>query len=786
MDCRLVEQVYRAKGNRHDGECYGMVVDDRPGSPTTAWRHVNETREALMLHSGEGHPRVVVDNTTIYSPVFLDGKLLWSAPRGDRWPIFALEADRVVELPDIPGRARALSAHAVGTTGLLAWEERRGRTSRIRACLCTDGTFGPAVDITDGHFNAYDPAAAVCTDSSMVVAYSAYLGGTYTIMMQRLDRTGRPSGDPVRVSPEGAPCTWPSVHPRQAGGAWISYTAWQVNTGWEYALVGNIDFTFPNHLRRRAQSAWYTSYGLVKVGFVENGTTYTAQRDFALKSKKGGYTIKDLGVPQTFGSGHSNVFEDAVGTPWVAFRKHNPAGAIGYEKQDDMTRSDPLPGRSDPDRNYADICLAGLEGDAWSDPVRLVEHAFVDHPISLRLDGAELHVAFTQDGRSCGNEWNDHSGQLAVGVSKIQLPTTEPPTGSPWAITMPPMHGPSLQEPRPRVDAKPHRLVFGQTHVHSTLSNCGRSINKDLHLTYRFVQDVQQADFCAVTDHAFDMWHTEMLITRKAAEFYNAPGHFVALQAYEWTGTVHDRHEGGPFGHVNPISFMDDGDLDFYTPKDTDCPGATLPKLQSIYAGRPVIGIPHHPADPWHPYAWHLHDETFSPVVELFQTARGSYEGPDRPGANNFDGMDGHWVIDALKRGTHVGFIGGGEHNGLALAGVLVHELTRAALYEAFAARRTIATTGHLLELHLTCNDQPMGSRIDAEQGTFTLHVRTAEPIASVQVLRDGDEVDEVAVDGTDLERRWSAHRQRSGEFWYVRVLMANNDIAWTSPIWLD
>ncbi|MFC1462841.1 hypothetical protein ACFLQU_04465 [Verrucomicrobiota bacterium] len=774
---------------RHQGESYGPVLDDTAGSHTMAYRRIEGTRETLVVQSQPDRPAIpAVETAYVYSPVFVGGSVVWSQQDGADWPIVTADDEGQPYRPfAIEGRARSMSTQAWGDRHALVWEERTGKRTRIRGVgVSPDGPFGQPFDITDGAYNAYDPSCAMAPDGTLYVAYSAFVGGNYAILLQAMDHEGQRVGAPLRVSREGVVCVWPSLHPRAAGGVWVSYTCYQANTGWELTMSGQIDFSYPDHYRRRAQSAFYTSYGVVKAGCVHEGRVWTVQREFKGEAKKGGVNIKDLGIAFARNAGHSAIFEDGAGVPHVLFRKHNPVEEIVYEEKVDMHRSPPMDSlRGDPDRNYADICLTALDGDQWRVPIRLIQHAFLERPISWRLDDRTLRVAFEEDGRTCGSEWTDDRGQFAVGVAEINLGEPAAPTYAPYPIVCPPMFGPSMEEPQPvRTDAA-YRHAHGQTHIHSTISNCARSINKDLHLTYRFVQDVQHADYCGITDHAFDMWHTEMLITRKAAEYYYFPGEFVAIPSYEWTGAGNDRHEGGPFGHVDPLYLAEAGDLDFHTPKDLTSPGCTLPKLQKIYSGRPIIGIPHHPADPYHPYSWHMHDEAFSPVVELFQTVRGSYEQAIAPGNNNFDGIAGLWVVDALKRGSRVGFIGGGEHCGLALGGVLVTELTRTALYEGFMARRTFATTAQTLELNFTCNGVLMGQEVETDTADFHLTANAGETVHSLQIVHNGETVEEVPVDAATVDHRWSARRTEPGEFWYCRLIFANNDIAWSSPIWL-
>ena len=278
----------------------------------------------------------------------------------------------------------------------------------------------------------------------------------------------------------------------------------------------------------------------------------------------------------------------------------------------------------------------------------------------------------------------------------------------------------------------------------------------------------------------------ERLITRKLAEYYYFPGEFVAIPAYEWTGSgIHER--GGPWGHVNPLWLEEHGDLPFYTPVDADCAGSDLKKLGQAYAGRKVIAPPHHPADSIHPYKWQDWDATLSPVVEIFQDCRGSGEQPWAPGITHFLHTEqGHWVVDWLKQGLRFGFIAGGDHTGIALAGALVTELTRTGLHAAFCARRTFATTGIPARIEFTANGVPMGAAVGEKSAAFQLAGETPEPIAEVQILRDGELDHAVAGQGTAFAHAWTATRRRPGEFWYVRILLHNGEILWTSPIWME
>jgi len=328
--------------------------------------------------------------------------------------------------------------------------------------------------------------------------------------------------------------------------------------------------------------------------------------------------------------------------------------------------------------------------------------------------------------------------------------------------------------------------AVGQTHAHTNMSICMRINDRTIHTNYRFMQDAQNSDFGAVTDHENNLWDTERLITRKLAEYYYFPGEFVAIPAQEWAGSQ-VKHEGGPFGHVNPLWLEEQGDLDFYSVHDVDGPGCTLEKLWKAHRGKKVITPPHHVADVMHPYYWHFFDEDFVPVVEVFQDGRGSGEQPGAPGVTSHrHAGDENWVLSGLKQGRRFGFIGGADHGGIARGGVLVRELTRTGLYEGFMARRCFATTGMTARVDFRANGEMMGSTVACTEAEFALKVAAPEPVYEVQIVRNGEDVEKVAGGGREFEHTWKAARREPGEFWYCRVIFENGEIVWTSPIWLD
>ena len=788
MTLRLVSQRIYARSTRHAGECYAAVLDPAADSTALAYLRVDGTRESLICRpSPDADEIVLAEDTYVLSPHFAGPLLFWVQRVGGDWRLRGARTDRPTPaaadlLVRTAGRPRALASFATADGACLVWEERSGKRTRIRGALVRGDAVGEPFDVTAGAFNAYDPACCVAPDGRVHVIACAFLDGQYRIVVHVLDADGRAAAGPILVSGNPDACAYPSIWPRRDGGVWFSFTCFDVG--------GFSDWAFVRHHRYAAQHRIFRAQGTAYVGLLDDGKTAAVYAP-PVPGQQQGHCAAMTVVGST-GAGHSHVFEDPAGRVHLLLRQHAPIDPVPFEQEDPPLRRPADRGRDTTTHNHPAISLMSLSDGAWSAPVRLIPRAHVEAPVSFALAGRRLRIAFTADARrtgwSGGAEWFDAEGELGVGAADVELPEPTPPRYELHAYVIGPV--PAAPIANPPLDNRdgPYLHAIGQTHAHTNLSVCARETDRDPHINYRVMQDVQHSDFGATTDHAYNMWHTEMLITRKLAEYYYFPGRFVAIPAYEWTGSLETAcgHEGGPWGHVNPLWLEEDGDLPFYTPVDPACDGGSLPRLWRACAGRRIVTPPHHVSDNMHPYYWDFFDPAFEPVVELFQDLRGAAEKPGAPGVTNWMHREGwRWAVDELKAGRRFGFIAGADHHGLARAGALVTELTRAALYEALMARRCFATTGAALRLALTCNDRMMGAEVPADEARFRLAAAAAEPIREIQIVRNGEEVRTVPAGACDLEHTWTATRRDDGEFWYCRVLLENGELAWTSPIWL-
>jgi hypothetical protein len=227
---------------------------------------------------------------------------------------------------------------------------------------------------------------------------------------------------------------------------------------------------------------------------------------------------------------------------------------------------------------------------------------------------------------------------------------------------------------------------------------------------------------------------------------HNDPGGFVTFPAHEWHG---DRTRWGDHN----VIYREEGE-----PLDDE---PDLPDLYANLRGRPALALPHHTG-----YEvgnrgkdWDTHDPGLSPVMEVY-SSHGSSEGVDTPvamGGNTSMGprtTGGSWQ-DGLDRGHRVGAIASNDGPGLpgtwnrGIAGLWATDLTRAALWEALAERRTYGVTGDRMRLWWEVDGAPLGSVVDAPAETGTARVACPQPLDRVELVHDGRMVERYTHDRT-------------------------------------
>ncbi len=361
-------------------------------------------------------------------------------------------------------------------------------------------------------------------------------------------------------------------------------------------------------------------------------------------------------------------------------------------------------------------------------------------------------------------------------------------------------------------------IYWGDLHVHSNCSDGRRSPAACL-------ESAREAglDFCAMTDYVdhvpksrygllpSDSWERIQTAVREAER----PGEFAALLGFErsvpsWDGQtpgslcVYYRTDSGPL----PTSR--------HPQRDWLRPGAIRPDedMRSLWdelAETECLKCIVHSCSARQGYTWTAAPGEYEiDLVEVyskwgacetqdctFPVVDGSGR-PPRPGG---------WVRDALAAGFRVGLIGGSNtHFGYpgsdlwendwanaarydksGLTAVLAEELTRDAVFQALRHRRCYATTRERIQLDFTVNGQPMGSMLAGQDRLrIRVHVVGTRPVKRIEVFRNGEPAHHKIGGREDLDMVFDDPAPDEPTWYYARVTQTGEDLAWSSPIWID
>ncbi len=307
-------------------------------------------------------------------------------------------------------------------------------------------------------------------------------------------------------------------------------------------------------------------------------------------------------------------------------------------------------------------------------------------------------------------------------------------------------------------DKIPYRLYWGDLHCHCGISY-GRGALEDALEAAR----EQRLDFCSVVGHSswhdtprdeehwlrikdYIVYHDEgyerlarlwpevRRLTRGAIE----PGKFIAFLAFEWHSIRYGDH--------NVYYFEPDGEI---------IKADSIGELRERMKGHDALVIPHHIG-----YApgsrginWdHFAESGQSPFIEVHSfhgcsvTDTSPYPMLREMGPRAYEKT----MEAGLKKGYKFGIIGSTDNHygypgsfGEGKIAVWARELTQAALWEAFKARRVYAVTGDRIEVGFSVNDAFMGQETEAGgKREVRFAVRGDDFIDYVDLVKNGRTVE--------------------------------------------
>ncbi|MFQ5749666.1 MAG: hypothetical protein ACE5H3_09445, partial [Planctomycetota bacterium] len=235
--------------------------------------------------------------------------------------------------------------------------------------------------------------------------------------------------------------------------------------------------------------------------------------------------------------------------------------------------------------------------------------------------------------------------------------------------------------PSPSPSSSGGRLFLGDLHRHTQISRCNGSSDGTILDAYRYAFGPGRLDFLAITDHFQHMTEWAWWRSLREAERFDIPGRMAAFVAVERM-IVGVGHQNLIYVGAKPERLIQ---KKWMRPADGRL--ALDPKA--------TLTIPHMMGRKKNPFLWGDFDPRFNRVFEVYQGARGSYEGPGLPYQSAELDPEGVSIPEALAEGRQFGLVASSDHNSssTAFAGVFASGLTRPDIFRALRARHCFAAT---------------------------------------------------------------------------------------------
>ena len=339
-------------------------------------------------------------------------------------------------------------------------------------------------------------------------------------------------------------------------------------------------------------------------------------------------------------------------------------------------------------------------------------------------------------------------------------------------------------------DCSGYKIYWGDIHAHSTVSD---GLN-DIEWMVRYARDYAKVDFMAPADHHGSSTEETWKLTKTIVNKYYKPGEFVTFLGLETEGL-------GKTGHRNIYFLNEDPPRFIYK----DGRYGNLEQMWQYLEGKQAMVILHQPIG-IHPKPTHSEkgkiielNSRFEHLIEIASCHHGNeYLGCK----NSFLPMDGFYVRNMLNQGRKFGIMGSSDthdsHCGYApyenwrrspLTAVYANALTREAVWEALYNRRCYATTGPRMIIDFRINGHCMGEEINLEEETtanISVEVYAEDIIKEVVIIKNGCNYQTYHPASKEIKIVCEDNlREKRTDYYYIRIVQENNDMGWTSPIWV-
>lgn len=759
----------------------------RTGKHYLAWIAYQREKDRVMLSERNGptgewsEPTVVADAGDHFRVALANLHddtiwIVWSSQREGKWNLFGrpykdgkLGDEVQVSNTTGPNIWHRMTTDRNGRAWVV-WQGFHNGQSDIFARCVDDKGWHEVIAVSTSGANDWNPTiAGDARDDRVWIAWDTYETGNYSIRVRHLTGGPKPKLSEI-MNPQETPrfAAHASLACDRAGNVWLAWDEsganWGKDSGYLYT--------------KNAGTKLYASRQ-IRVKCYSNGCWLApAGGDIARMMPAELREFNEL--PQ--------LQEDSDGRIWLAFRNRvcRRPRVDGWAIQAGW-----------------EVYATAFLGDRWLPPVPL-ENSMGrnDMRVSSQRDrDGNVYFAYASDNRA----WLPPAmppRNLSIAVSQLRAAA---PVQSPRLADQQSQRASTPIHPREKQQVERiraykvdtggavYRIYRGDLHRHTDISTDGAGDGSlmDLH---RYALDAAAMDFVLVADHnmgnnnEYCWWRTQ-----KANDIYTVPNAFISMYGYE-------RSVPYPNGHRNVI-WAERGHRTLPLPQPA-IPAQMASDTGKLYANlRQTRGIcTLHTSATGQGTDWKDQvDSELEPIVELFQGFHASYEAPGAPRIVDANSDIVHtsfkpdgYVSIALDRGNRLGFQASSDHVSahVSYTCVLAEELSRKGLVEAIRKRHTYAATDNIVLDFRLGSLGVMGDEVRTSQVNFdTVAIGTAT-IERVDLIRNGKVVHTERPDknATEVRFAWRDPAPVKGKkpaYYYVRVLQADGQMAWASPIWV-
>jgi hypothetical protein len=697
---------------------------------------------------------------------------VWNEQVNGNWDLYARQrkgsawgsVQRLTETPQ-PDIHHAVTTDSNGNFWVV-WHGFRGGQSDVFARRFNGVEWSAEEKVSSSPLNDWSPAVAADSKGRVHVAWDTYDKGNYDVVMRTFaDGAWGPQADIATSLKFEAKVTLACDGEDRLWAAWNEAgLQWGKDTG---------------VLLRRQATPLYSERAIATAVMTEGKWMEPAPFEASLPAE-----LRDRNESMT-------LTADGKGRMWLLFR-HRVANLP------DVASEAALHGAA------WDVWATSYEGNRWSTPVPVPGSAGRSDMATAAVMGADgaLRVAWSSDSRDYEEAIHRRaevfSGRLPVPAATAARPVL---TARVQPVLRSFSSHPNEKQDIERIrayqissGAKTYRIYRGDIHRHTEISRDGKN-DGSLWDTYRYAVDAASLDFLGVSDHneqgGPDVEYINYLM-QQAADIYFVSGRFTPLYGYE-------RSLNFPNGHRN-VMFAKRGIPTFRIPPEEKQAKTGARALYEYLKKNRGIAVPHTSATSMGT-DWRDNDPEVEPLVEIYQGDRVSAEHEGAPkAATKYDPTSQAggfkpegYVWNAWAKGYKLGVQASSDHlsTHISYACTLATGPEREDLIEAMRQRHSYGATDNIiLDYRVRTNDKEyIQGDIAPVKGAFRLYVKIVGTAAvrQIDIIRSNTYLHTRQNLGPETEFTFVDNSPLPGEsYYYVRVQQVNEQMAWSSPIWIQ